>query len=314
MIKVDRLTKTFGPIRAVSDVSFSVNRGEILGFLGPNGAGKTTTMRMLCGIFPPTSGHAVVAGFDVAASPMEVRKRIGYLPEQIPLYPELTVAEYLDFVTSVWGFNRDQKSKAIGDVLDRCGLYEVENARLGRLSRGYRQRVGLAQALVHDPEVLILDEPTVGLDPKQIREIREFIKSMRGSKTIILSTHILPEVSMTCDQVVIIDQGKLVAEGTPESLGQSAKSGTEIEVEVAGPSEEISSVLGSLPGAEGVKLLSNGNGGLCKFAIALENNHDIRPEIARVIVEKNWGLFQMSLRTLTLEDVFVKLVTHEETP
>lgn len=312
MIKVEHLTKEFGSIKAVSDVSFTVERGQILGFLGPNGAGKTTTMRMLCGIFPPTTGRAEISGFDLTRDPIEIRKRIGYLPEQVPLYPELRVREYLDFVCSLWTASKAERIRRIDEALNFCGLIEEDQTLLGRLSRGYRQRVGLAQALVHDPEILILDEPTVGLDPKQIREIRDLIKSFKGKKTVILSTHILPEVSMTCDKVVIIDQGKVVAEGTPESLTQSVKKTAEVEIEVQGPPDEISKVLSAISGVRQVNVLQPILPGHAKLVLQTREGLDLRPEIARAIVQRNWGLLEMHLHALTLEDIFLKLVTQEE--
>lgn len=312
MIHVKNITKEFGPIKAVSDVSFRADSGEILGFLGPNGAGKTTTMRILSGIFPPTQGTAEVAGFDVGKNPLEIRKRIGYLPEQVPLYPELTVHEYLDFVASVWNLKQPQRSKRMYEVLEQCGLIEMEDALIGRLSRGYRQRLGLAQTLIHDPEVLILDEPTVGLDPKQIREIRDLIKSFKGSKTVILSTHILPEVSMTCDKVIIIDHGKVVAQGTPESLTQQTGNLPEVEIQVQGNPEEILKALRILSGVNQVKIIDSKNPLEAKFLIQTEKGEDVRAQIARTIVGKNWGLLELKPRLLTLEEVFVRLVTKEE--
>jgi ABC-2 type transport system ATP-binding protein len=305
MIEVTNLSKNFGAIQAVSNITFSVAKGEILGFLGPNGAGKTTTMRILCGIFPPTTGTAKVAGFDVVKNPMAVRERIGYLPEQVPLYTDLTVSEYLDFVGSIWKQGKSRRK----EVLQLCGLEEVEDALIKRLSRGYKQRVGLAQALIHDPEVLILDEPTVGLDPKQIREIRNLIKSFAGKKTVVLSTHILPEVSMTCQKVVIIHEGKVKAEGTPEALAQKLESDLEVELHVEGPQAEILSTLSKIPGVS--KVTQNGTPSEGRFLLHLSSK-EARPEIARAIAEKNWKLLEMRVHQLSLEDVFMKLVTKEK--
>jgi len=312
MIEIKNITKEFGTIKAVSNVSFSVNKGEILGFLGPNGAGKSTTMRILAGIFPPTRGQVRIAGFDLNTQVMEIRQRIGYLPEQVPLYPELTVSQYLDFVVSFWGFDKNKKQNQILKVLGQCGLESVKNALLKRLSRGYRQRVGLAQALVHDPEVLILDEPTVGLDPKQIREIRDLIKSFQGEKTVILSTHILPEVSMTCQKVLIIDKGTIVAEGTPESLTGQMNEAAEIKIKVDGPVEEVRMALTGLPGVKHVESIGK-NGKGSTFLLQTVNSTEIRPQVAKMIVERNWGLLEMNVHTLSLEEIFVKLVTKEDT-
>ncbi len=312
MINASHLTKEFGPIKAVSDLTFSVNKGEILGFLGPNGAGKTTTMRILAGIFPPTRGSVMIAGFDVLENSMEIRKRIGYLPEQFPIYPELTVTEYLAMVASIWDFDRKKRDEQVKDVLEKCGLRSEQNSLLRRLSRGYRQRVGLAQALVHDPEVLILDEPTVGLDPKQIREIRELIKSFQGQKTVILSTHILPEVSMTCQRVLIINQGKVVAEGTPESLTRQIESGAHVQIQAQGPPEDIVRTLSAVPGVLEIKMVKSSDGREGTFLIQTKESVDVRPQIAQAIVENHWGLLTMQLQYLSLEDIFVKLVTKEE--
>lgn len=312
MIEVQHLTKEFGPNVAVSDLTFSVKPGEILGFLGPNGAGKTTTMRILAGIFPPSSGEAKVCGIDVADNSMDVRKKIGYMPEQVPLYPELTVTEYLNFVTSLWPYNQKQRANRLKNVLQQCDLTHVRGRLVGHLSRGYRQRIGLAQALIHDPDVLILDEPTVGLDPKQIREIRQLIKSFQGQKTVILSTHILPEVSMTCQRVLIIHHGKIVAQGTPESLTQQAETATQVEVHVkGGPVAEISKTLSEISGIQNVEVQGPSNGAGTRLLVSA-NDENIRPQIARTIVEKNWQLLEMRLKSLTLEDIFVKIVTKEE--
>lgn len=314
MIEVNHLTKEFGPNAAVSDVTFSVKKGEILGFLGPNGAGKTTTMRILAGIFPPTAGEVRVCGVDVAKNPMDVRKKIGYLPEQIPLYPELTVTEYLNFVSSLWPFEKSERAHRLDTVLKQCDLLPVRGRLVGHLSRGYRQRIGLAQALIHDPEVLILDEPTVGLDPRQIREIRQLIKNFQGQKTVILSTHILPEVSMTCQRVAIINHGKIVAQGTPEDLTQQSQSSTQIEIQVQGPADEIAKTLAGIPGIQKISPLGALNGAGARWMLSAGNHqtNDVRPQIAKMIVEKNWRLMEMRLHQLTLEDVFVKLITREE--
>lgn len=310
MIEVQNISKEFGTIKAVSNVTFSVPKGQILGFLGPNGAGKTTTMRILAGIFPPTAGQVRIAGFDLQSNVMEIRRRIGYLPEQVPLYPELTVSQYLDFVVSFWNFDRKKKEAQKQKVIAQCGLETVRGALLKRLSRGFRQRVGLAQALIHDPEILILDEPTVGLDPKQIREIRDLIKSFQGEKTVILSTHILPEVSMTCQNVLIIDKGSIVASGTPETLTRQMNDAAEIKIKVDGPVDDVKTALSSIPGVETV--LSLGKNGKGSTFLLKSSNSEIRPDVARMIVERNWGLLEMNVHTLSLEEIFLKLVTKEE--
>src|SRR5215831_13395393 len=246
MIEVERLTKHYGPVTAIRDVSFSVAPGTIVGFLGPNGAGKSTTMRILSCFMPASSGTARVAGHDVFRESLEVRRRIGYLPESVPLYPEMRVAPYLDFVAEVKGVSRSDRRRRVADVMDRCLVADVQNRLIGTLSKGYRQRVGLAQALVSDPEVLVLDEPTIGLDPKQIIEIRSLIKSLAGQHTVILSTHILPEVSMVCSGVVIINRGRIVASGSLDRLMDELSPLTRLQVQVEGPGDLVASSLRAL--------------------------------------------------------------------
>src|SRR6266702_4695429 len=252
MIEVERLTKSYGPLTAIRDVSFSVAPGEIVGFLGPNGAGKSTTLRILSCFMPASGGTAVVAGYDVFRESMEVRRRIGYLPENVPLYTDLRVAAYLDFVAETKGVPRGERKKRVADVMDRCMVADVQNRLIGKLSKGYRQRVGLAQAIVSDPEVLILDEPTIGLDPKQITEIRSLIKSLAGQHTVILSTHILPEVSMVCDSIIIINKGRVVAKGTQAELVQQVFPAARVEVEIGGRPEAVQASLRALPGVTSV--------------------------------------------------------------
>ena len=307
MIEVRELTKSFGAVQAVSKLSFTIKDGEILGFLGPNGAGKTTTMRILAGIIPATSGRAIVAGMDVIKEPMEVKRKIGYLPEQVPLYPELTVMEYLDFVASIWKCGKKDRDL----VIEQCGLESVSNALITRLSRGYRQRVGLAQALIHNPDVLILDEPTVGLDPKQIREIRDLIKSFSRKKTVILSTHILPEVSMTCQKVVIIHKGEIAAEGSPESLGKSIQNAPQVEVEIKGPQESIVKVLSGLQGILKVNVLSQPSDETQTFILETQET-DVRNEIASTVINNHWSLLTLKTREMSFEDVYLKILTKEE--
>ncbi|MDQ7052719.1 MAG: ABC transporter ATP-binding protein [candidate division KSB1 bacterium] len=309
MIRVENLTRYYGNFPAIEDVTFDVDKGEILGFLGPNGAGKSTTMRILTCYMPATSGKATVAGFDVFEQSMEVRKRIGYLPEHPPLYPDLTVDTYLDFVAKIKGVPAQERKKAIDDVIDRVGLQDVRNRTIRKLSKGFKQRVGLAQALVHDPEVLILDEPTVGLDPKQIIEVRELIKSLAGRHTVILSTHILPEVSMTCQRVVIIDKGRVVAEDTPENLSAKVKSTERILVEVEGPQDEVKQKLTSVPGVKNVSL-ENANG-TARFVIDSELDKDIRKDLANTVVSQGWGLLELRPMDVSLEEVFLRLTTKE---
>ncbi len=313
MIEVEGLTKHYGPVAAIEDVTFSVGKGEIMGFLGPNGAGKTTTMRILSCYMPATRGRARVAGYDVFTESLEVRKRIGYLPENIPLYGDLTVSSYLDFVAEVKGVGRSERRRRVAEVMEHCLVDDVRDKLVAKLSKGYRQRVGLAQALVNDPEVLILDEPTIGLDPKQIIEIRQLIKSLADQHTVILSTHILPEVSMVCSRVIIINEGKVVAVDSPENLTNQLAKSARIQLQVEGPTEAVAQEFRRLPGVLGVeqKALVNGVG---TFIVESEQERDLRGELARAVVGRQWGLLELRPVALTLEDIFIRLVTEEEAP
>ena len=310
MIKVDALTKYYGARAVVSDVSFSVKEGEILGFLGPNGAGKTTTMRILAGFMPATSGTASVAGYDVFAQSLDARRCVGYLPENVPMYPEMTVRSYLDYQATLRSVPRASRAARVRQVAERCRVDDVLDTRIGKLSKGYRQRVGLAQAIVHDPKVLILDEPTVGLDPNQISQTRALIKSLGGSHTIILSTHILPEVSMTCDRVAIINEGHLVAQDTPENLTRRLQGHDRVEVEVRGNLEEAAKVLARLPYVAGVEPV--GVDGRHLLHVESAPGHDIRERVAAAVVQGGWGLLGLRRVTLSLEDVFLRLTTTED--
>ena len=310
MIEVQDLTKSYDSVTAVDHVSFRVNKGEILGFLGPNGAGKTTTMRILTGFIPATSGTAQVAGFDVFNDSMEVRKRIGYLPEAPPLYPDMTVETYLDFVARIKLAPAERRQSLVEDAMRKTNITDRRGDLIKRLSRGYKQRVGLAQALVHDPDVIILDEPTVGLDPKQIIEVRHLIKGLAGSHTIILSTHILPEVSMTCDRVVIINKGKIVAVDTPEKLTTQLKGGQRVRVEAAAPEKELRDLLGKIPGAERVQVESAREGRVAA-TVEAEQGKDIRSVVAAEIVKKGWPLLELRGINLSLEEIFLQLTTDD---
>lgn len=312
MIEAKNLTRYFGALAAIRDVSFSVDRGEILGFLGPNGAGKTTTMRILTSYLPATSGKATVAGLDVFEDSLEVRRRIGYLPENPPLYPDLTVSAYLDFVAKIKGVPAAERKRAIDSAMARTGLDGVRERLIRKLSKGFKQRVGIAQAIVHNPPVLILDEPTIGLDPKQIIEVRELIKSLAGDHTIILSTHILPEVSMTCGRVVIINKGGVVAEDTPENLTARVKNSEKLLVEVEGPVDAVRSMLSGLPGVRRVALDPGASGDSAgRFVIDAELNKDIRKDISRHIITQGWGLLELRALDVSLEEVFLHLTTLE---
>jgi ABC-2 type transport system ATP-binding protein len=311
VIEVSGVTKQFGRFVAVRDLAFTVSQGEVLGFLGPNGAGKTTTMRILTGFIPPTIGTARVAGHDVVRDPLAAKRKTGYLPENPPLYPEMTVIDYLDFVARIKGVPPGRRKSRVAETLERCALSEVRQTLTGKLSRGYRQRVGLAQALVHDPEVLILDEPTAGLDPKQINQTRDLIRSLGGTHTIVLSTHILPEVSMTCDRVVIIHRGRVVASGTTESLTEKLGGGAALEVTVAGSEARASGVLLEVPALSKVEAVRRGNGWV-SFRLEVREGEDARSDVSRRIVGAGLGLLGLRQEGMSLEDVYLRIISSEE--
>ena len=311
MITVENLTKRYAAKTAVDGMSFQVEKGEILGFLGPNGAGKTTTMRIITGYMPASDGTVRVDGFDVFDKPIEVRRRIGYLPENPPLYSEMTVAAYLRFVAKIKGVPSPGIRDEVDRVMEKVNIGDVEERIISKLSKGYKQRVGLAQALLNDPPVLILDEPTIGLDPKQIQEVRELIKSLAGNHTVVLSTHILPEVEQTCHRVVIIDRGKIVAVDTPQNLRFQAQGAERIFLEVEGPSNDLITALKAVPGVMDVRIVAEANGSN-RLEVESELRRDIRRDLARRVVESGWGLLEMRSSAMSLEDVFIKLTTAEE--
>ena len=310
MIEVQHLTKRYGRVTAVDDVSFRVERGEILGFLGPNGAGKTTTMRILTGYMPATEGRATVAGYDIFDKPIEAKRRIGYLPETPPLYPDMTVREYLDFVARIKGVPPKEKKDRVTGVMARAHVADMADRHCAKLSKGYRQRVGLAQALIHNPEVLILDEPTAGLDPKQIIETRDLIRSLAGDHTIILSTHILPEVSQTCQRVVIINKGRVVAVDTPENLTARLRGAETMYVQVDAGGADAAAALTAVPGVTRVALSERRNV-IEAFEVESERGQDIRREIARAIVNRGWGLLELRPMRMSLEEIFLQVTTDE---
>ena len=311
MIEVQDLTKAFGEKTAVDGITFSVNKGEILGFLGPNGAGKTTTMRVLTGYLPATQGTAKIAGFDVFNDSMEVRRRIGYLPETPPLYFDMTVASYLEFVARIKNVAAEKRAQSVESAMEMTKIADKRDELIKRLSRGYKQRVGLAQAIVHDPDVIILDEPTVGLDPKQIIEVRHLIKGLAGNHTIILSTHILPEVSMTCDRVIIINNGKIVAVDTPENLTRQLKGGERIRVEAQAPEQPLRDALQKIPGAQKVQVESLGSGGRMIAVVEAGQGADLRSQIAAKIVGQGWPLYELRGESVSLEEIFLQLTTED---
>src|SRR5437773_485373 len=308
MIEVQNITKRYGDFTAIDRVTFTVDKGEVLAFLGPNGAGKTTAMRILTCFMPATEGVARVAGFDCFDQPIEVKRRIGYLPEHPPLYQELTVTEYLTFVGRIKGMGAEDLRSGLDRVMERLALGDVRHRLIANLSRGYQQRVGLAQALLHDPPVLILDEPTLGLDPKQIIEIRELIKSLAGSHTVILSTHILPEATAVCQRVVIINGGRIVAVDTPDRLSAQLRRSEKISVTVKAPPLDLADRFRSLPGV--LEVFEPADGGA--YLLECDLGRDLREDIARFVVTNGWGLLELKTISMTLEDVFLRLTQHDE--
>jgi ABC-2 type transport system ATP-binding protein len=310
VIEVQHLTKRYGAFTAVDDVSFRVEQGEILGFLGPNGAGKTTTMRVLTGYIPATDGRALVAGYDVFDKPLEAKRRTGYLPETPPLYPDMTVREYLTFVAKIKGVAPKERKARIDQVMRRTYVGDMANRACGKLSKGYRQRVGLAQALIHNPDVLILDEPTAGLDPKQIIETRRLIKELAGDHTIVLSTHILPEVAQTCQRVVIINKGKIVAIDTPDNLTGRLRGSETMLMHIDGNPAEVETALQRVPGVTAVRV-GERHAHYTAFEIDSEPGRDVRRDLARAIVGSGFGLLELRPIRMSLEEIFLSLTTEE---
>jgi gliding motility-associated transport system ATP-binding protein len=303
VIEALHLTKEFGSIRAIEDVSFSIPKGEIAGFLGPNGAGKTTAMRILAGIFPPTSGRARIAGFDVIDSPLEARRRIGYFPENAPYYAELSVESYLHYVGKLKGLDAGGRKREVTKILGDCGLIQVARRLVGKLSKGYRQRVGLAQSLLGNPEVLILDEPTVGLDPEQVNDIRNLIRGLQGERTILLSSHILSEVSLLCQRIIVINKGKVLAEDSPERLADRLRPSLRVNLRVEAPPEDVLALLRKIPG------VLHADKDARDPSVRLEALSDeVLREVSRAIQEQRWLLLEMRRETLGLEEIFLSLV------
>lgn len=313
MISVSQLTKEYGQTLAVDHISFDVPKGQVVGFLGPNGAGKSTTLRMLTCYLPPTSGGATVNGFDIFHQSEQVRQHLGYLPESVPLYTEMRVEEYLDFRGRLRKMPRADRRKRLDYVLGRCWLTNVRRRVIGHLSKGYRQRVGLADALLHNPAVLIMDEPTVGLDPTQIRETRKLIKDLGGDHTVILSTHILPEVEAVCDRAIVIAGGKIVAQGTPDELRSSRRLQARVLVECRGPAKEVEAALGRVSGVGKVEIVSNGEADKEYATLALRpaDGRDVREEVARTVIQHGWPLREIRLEHATLEEFFIQVTAHQ---
>jgi len=310
MIKVENLSKRYAGVTAINNISFEVGKGEIVGFLGPNGAGKSTTMRILSSYMPASSGRASIAGFDVFENSIQARSHLGYMAENVPLYTEMRVTEYLTYRAELKGVRGRRVRERVGDVKELCNLKDVENKVIGTLSKGYRQRVGLADALVHDPDLLILDEPTIGLDPNQIRQVRELIKNLGRRHTILLSTHILPEVEMTCSRVIIINKGRIEASDTPQNLLSQLRTAGGVQLEAKTGADNGAEFLSKIAGVKDVNTQKEGD--WSTFTLRVEANSDIREEVFQLSVERKWAVRELSHRKATLEDVFVE-ITHADT-
>ena len=312
MIVATQLTKAYGNFHAIEDVSFQIEKGQTVGFLGPNGAGKTTTMRIITGFMPPTSGTATIGSYDVVENSREARKLMGYLPETVPLYTDMSVKGYLRFSGTLRAMNPKYLRRRIDDVIDVCGLVDYYHTYISRLSKGFRQRVGIAQAILHEPQVLILDEPTIGIDPIQVVETRELIRELGRENTIVLSTHILPEVSMICNRVLIIHGGRIVAEDTPRNLAERLQGVERLAVEVHGPADQVAAALRKVKGVLDVSYTEDGDRNT--FRLQLRRGNDLRDEISRAVMSSGWGLLGLQLESMSLEEVFLKLTTSEEPP
>ena len=308
MIEVQDLTKYYGPQLAVSRLDFQVAAGEIVGFLGPNGAGKTTTLKILAGFLAPSAGTARINGYDCVTDSLAVRRSLGYVPESVAIYPDLTVTQFLRFAARAKGVAAKAETGEVDRVVAACGLEEVRGKMVAALSKGFRQRLGLAQALMNQPPLLIMDEPTIGLDPSQIVEIRQLIKNLEGAHTVMLSSHILPEVSQLCHRVIIINRGQIVASDTPENLSRQLGQGSRVLMTVSGPDEQVTAALTAVAGVN--RVLSQGEG---KYLVEADNGHELRPQLARVVVERGWQLLELKAQEFTLEEVFINLVTEETT-
>ena len=308
MIEVQDLTKYYGPQLAVSRLDFQVAAGEIVGFLGPNGAGKTTTLKILAGFLAPSAGSARINGYDCVTDSLAVRRSLGYVPENVAIYPDLTVTQFLRFAARAKGVAAKTETGEVDRVVAACGLEEVRGKMVAALSKGFRQRLGLAQALINQPPLLIMDEPTIGLDPSQIVEIRQLIKNLEGTHTVMLSSHILPEVSQLCHRVIIINRGQIVASDTPENLSRQLGQGSRVLITVSGPDEQVTAALTAVAGVN--RVLSQGEG---KYLVEADNGVDLRPQLARVVVERGWQLLELKAQEFTLEEVFINLVTEETT-
>ncbi|MCH8296538.1 MAG: ATP-binding cassette domain-containing protein [Chloroflexi bacterium] len=310
MIQAEGLTHYYGPYPAIQDVSFGVRKGEILGFLGPNGAGKTTTMRIITGFLPPTRGKVILDGYDVVEQSLEARRRVGYLPETVPLYTDMSVTGYLKYMGTLRGMPPKAIKTRLNEVVDVCRLGDYRKTQIGKLSKGFRQRVGIAQAILHEPQVLVLDEPTIGIDPIQVVETRKLIQELGRDQTVVLSSHILPEVSMICDRVLIINEGRIVAEDTPKNLAAGLQGVDRLEVEVGGPAAEVLPVLKGIRGVSNVAHVNEN--GRHTYTIQAQAGQDLRDEISQAIIRNGWSLRSLQLVGMSLEEIFLRLTTHEE--
>ena len=310
MIEAEGLTHYYGPYPAIQDVNFGVRKGEILGFLGPNGAGKTTTMRIITGFVPPTRGTVTLDGFDVVEQSLEARRRVGYLPETVPLYTDMSVNSYLKYMGTLRGMSPKAIKSRLGDVTDVCRLGDYRMTQIGKLSKGFRQRVGIAQAILHEPQVLVLDEPTIGIDPIQVVETRRLIQELGKDQTVVLSSHILPEVSMICDRVLIINEGRIVAEDTPKNLAEGLQGVERLEVEIGGPVAEVIPVLKAIRGVNDVVHSSRDD--RHTYTIQAESGQDLRDAISQAVISNGWSLRGLQMVGMSLEEIFLRLTTHEE--
>lgn len=312
MIDAIDITKYYGDFPAVTGLNFSVEQGEILGFLGPNGAGKSTTMKILTGFIPPSSGTAKIAGYDIVEQSLLARRHIGYLPETVPLYEDMEISDYLSFMGQIRGMSSSQLKKRIDEVVELCRLEEYRNTIIGKLSKGYRQRVGISQAILHEPDVLVLDEPTIGIDPIQVVETRQLIKNLGEEHTLILSSHILPEVSMICDRVIIIHEGQIVAVDDPSNLGTNLSGIERVEIEVKGPNREILPVLEEVDGIQSIERIPVTGGAYHRYHITVDIGRDLRHDLAKVVVANGWELLKLQSLGMSLEEIFLRLTIEEE--
>ena len=311
MIEVNGVTKYFGNFPAITDISFSVEKGEIVGFLGPNGAGKSTTMKIITGFLPPTNGTATVAGFDVVNESLDARRHIGYLPETVPLYTEMTVREYLGYMGRLRGMSADRIRARTDDVVSLCRLEDYRDSIIGKLSKGFRQRVGVAQAVIHEPDVLVLDEPTIGIDPIQVVETRQLIKDLGGEHTLIVSTHILPEVSQICERVIVIHEGRIVAIDEPGNLARTLIGSERVDLQIKGPQQDVLKTLRGVDGVSGAARINIERGEIPRYRVESELGREIRASLAKAVVDAEWELHRLEAVTMSLEEIFLRLTTEE---